>query len=181
VDFVRNDEVDQIVLYCEADGTVADIAHISMTSMKSVDSAASPAAPIRPASIVTSAPSGTHGAAAMRPLDTKGGGGGQPPTPSASIEISGVSCPGGVGSEPGAQFPVLVSCRSQNVTDVGVSVSCNGNTYVAAAQSVGLYRADVHAYGQPTVAITAVARAVSTLGHTGGALDPGGSAVYSSP
>lgn len=147
VDLGTQHPVNQVVFYCAEPNTVVDIRHVMLTLGNSAPAVVQPTT-IEPAAL---------------PINNGGGGGGQP-DPMPYLRITNLACPGGIGAEPGAWFPVTVSVDPYLVGQIRVSVSCNTKTYPASLLPDGTFRAQVRVYAAGSSLISVHAAGMSTLG-----------------
>lgn len=98
-------------------------------------------------------------AVSEKPIGGNGAGGRAP-----FIDVVTLTCPGGTGAEPGAQFQVTGTTDGYDVTNTRVTVVCEGRSYQAAVNPDGSFAAVVRAYhaGQIQVTANAIADIVRT-------------------
>ena len=91
--------------------------------------------------------------------------GGPITVPKPTITIATLSCPGGTGAEPGAEFTVSGTLTAELVADLSVTVTCDGLVYPAAVTADGSsFTTQVRAYWAGSLNVTAAATAQAADG-----------------
>ena len=183
IDMAVTGPVDQVVLYAATDATVIDVKQISLvqaTPGKTARAAPAECAPAAKQPDASARPTlqatevAAIGGPAARPAALPGG----PITiPEPSITVVALSCPGGNGAEPGAEFTVSGTLDTELVSDPSVivivsepsdSASGGGLVYPAAVSNDGSsFTVQVRAYWPGSLNVTAVATARVAAGAAG--------------
>ena len=169
IDMAVTGPVDQVVLYAATDATVIDVKQISLVQATPGKTARAAPAECAPAAKQPDASARTTmqatevaaiGGPAARPAALPGG----PITvPEPSITIETLSCPGGNGAEPGAEFTVSGTLATTVlVSHPSVTVTCDGLVFPAAVAADGSsFTVQVRAYRSGSLSVKAVATALS--------------------
>ena len=80
--------------------------------------------------------------------------------PKPTLTVATLSCPGGTGAEPGAEFTVSGTLAAELVSDPSVTVTCDGRVYPASVAADGSsFTAQLRVYRAGSLSVTAVATA----------------------